>query len=628
LGFDEAKRLDNRSTSCALRALFYKADFRVFPMHSYRSHTCGALRNQDAGQSVRLSGWIHRKRDHGGLLFIDLRDHYGLTQLVFNPSSPGFQKIERLRAESVVRVDGKVVARDADTVNPNLPTGEIEVQVSDVEVLSEAAELPLPVFGEPDYPEEIRLKNRFLDLRRETLHKNIVLRSKVIHSIRSRMVDQGFLEYQTPILTASSPEGARDFLVPSRLHAGKFYALPQAPQQFKQLLMVSGFDRYFQIAPCFRDEDLRADRSLEFYQLDVEMSFVTQEDVFAAIEPVMHGVFTEFGNGKRVSTYPFVRIPYKESIAKYGSDKPDLRNPIEMQDVSTHFAGSGFKVFASILEQAGTAVWAIPAKGGGSRAFCDKMNGWAQGEGQKGLGYIFWRKEEGTEAIEAAGPIAKNIGDERTTALLEQLGLGVGDAAFFVAGKVADFYKFAGTARTKVGTDLGLVDEDQFKFCWIVDFPMFEFNEEEKKVDFSHNPFSMPQGEMEALQTKDPLDILAYQYDIVCNGYELCSGAIRNHKQDIMLKAFELAGYDESFVESQFGGMLNAFKYGAPPHGGLAPGIDRIVMLLAGQNAIREVIAFPLNQQGQDIMMNAPSEVLDKQLKELHIKVSLPIKVS
>ncbi len=592
-------------------------------MHLYRSHTCGALRNADAGQGVRLSGWIHRKRDHGGLLFIDLRDHYGLTQLVFNPSSPGFAKVERLRAESVIRIDGRVIARDADVINPNLPTGEIEVVVDAVEVLSEAAELPLPVFGEPEYPEEIRLKNRFLDLRRETLHRNIVLRSQIIADIRQRMIDQGFLEYQTPILTASSPEGARDFLVPSRLHAGKFYALPQAPQQFKQLLMVSGFDRYFQIAPCFRDEDLRADRSLEFYQLDVEMSFVTQEDVFAAIEPVMHGVFEKFGEGKRVSSYPFQRIPYRESIAKYGSDKPDLRNPIEMQDVSDHFRGGGFGLFARILETPSNAVWAVPAPKGGSRAFCDRMNSWAQGEGQPGLGYIFWSEDQGGWG----GPIAKNLGAEPTTALMTSLGLGQGDAAFFVAGDPKVFYKFAGLARTKVGTDLNLVDEDQFKFCWIVDFPMFEWNEDEKKVDFSHNPFSMPQGEMEALLGKDPLDILAYQYDIVCNGYELCSGAIRNHKQDIMLKAFDIAGYGHDVVESQFGGMLNAFKYGAPPHGGLAPGIDRIVMLLAGQTAIREVIAFPLNQQGQDVMMSAPSEVQDKQLKELHIRTALPIKV-
>lgn len=592
-------------------------------MHAYRTHTCGALRAADTGKTVRLSGWIHRKRDHGGLIFIDLRDHYGLTQLVVSPSTPGFQLVEHLRAESVIRIDGEVVARTPETVNPNLPTGEVEVRVAEVEVISESAELPLPVFGEPEYPEEIRLKNRFLDLRRETLHRNIVLRSKVIHSIRNRMIEQGFLEYQTPILTASSPEGARDFLVPSRLHPSKFYALPQAPQQFKQLLMVAGFDRYFQIAPCFRDEDLRADRSLEFYQLDVEMSFVTQEDVFAAIEPVMHGVFTEFGGGKPVTPYPFPRIPYREAIAKYGSDKPDLRNPIEMQDVSEHFRGGGFGLFARILEDAKNAVWAVPGPKGGSRAFCDRMNSWAQGEGQPGLGYIFWSDDQGGWG----GPIAKNLGAEKTDALMKSLGLGQGDAAFFVAGDPKVFYKFAGSARTKVGTDLKLVDEDRFEFAWIVDFPMFEWNEDEKRVDFSHNPFSMPQGEMAALQSKDPLEILAYQYDIVCNGYELCSGAIRNHRPDVMLKAFELAGYGPEVVEEQFGGMLNAFRHGAPPHGGLAPGIDRIVMLLAGQTAIREVIAFPLNQQGQDLLMNAPSEVADKQLKELHIRLAPPVKV-
>ena len=591
-------------------------------MHAYRTHNCGQLRGADTGAVVRLSGWIHRKRDHGGLVFIDLRDHYGLTQLVIGPTTPGFELVERLRAESVIRIDGEVVARTAETINAGLATGEVEVRVQAVEVLSEAAELPLPVFGEPDYPEDIRLKHRYLDLRRETLHKNIVLRSRVINSIRQRMIGQGFLEYQTPILTASSPEGARDFLVPSRLHAGKFYALPQAPQQFKQLLMVSGFDRYFQIAPCFRDEDLRADRSLEFYQLDVEMSFVTQEDVFAAIEPVMHGVFEEFGEGKTVTPYPFPRIPYRDAIQKYGSDKPDLRNPLEMQDVSEPFRGGGFGVFARMLEDSKNAIWAIPAPAGGSRAFCDKMNSWAQSEGQPGLGYIFWR--EGEEG--GAGPIAKNLGAERVEALRVQLGLKTGDAAFFVGGDPKVFYKFAGSARTKVGTDLGLVAEDRFDFCWIVDFPMFEINEETKQVDFSHNPFSMPQGELEALNTKDPLDILAYQYDIVCNGYELCSGAIRNHKPEIMLRAFELAGYGPEVVEEEFGGMLNAFRYGAPPHGGLAPGIDRIVMLLAGQQAIREVIAFPLNQQGQDLLMNAPSDVTDKQLKELFIRSVPPIK--
>ena len=590
-------------------------------MHAFRSHTCGALRLADAGKTVRLSGWIHRKRDHGGLLFIDLRDHYGLTQLVLSPTSPGFAAAEKLRAESVIRIDGEVVARSADTVNPNLPTGEIEVRVQSLEVLSEAAELPLPVFGEPDYPEELRLRYRYLDLRREGMHHRIVLRSKVITSIRQRMIEQGFLEYQTPILTASSPEGARDYLVPSRLHPGKFYALPQAPQQFKQLLMVSGFDRYFQIAPCFRDEDARADRSPgEFYQLDVEMSFVTQEDVFAAIEPVLHGVFEECSGGKAVTPYPFPRLPYREAIQKYGSDKPDLRNPLVMQDVSEQFRGGGFGLFARMLEDTKNAIWAIPAPSGGSRAFCDRMNSWAQSEGQPGLGYVFWR--EGEEG--GAGPIARNLGAERTQAIREQLGLKVGDAAFFVGGDPKAFYKFAGLARTKVGTDLELVDENHFDFCWIVDFPMYEWSEEEKKVDFSHNPFSMPQGELEALNNNDPLEILAYQYDIVCNGVELCSGAIRNHRPDIMVRAFEIAGYSKEQVETDFAGMLNAFRYGAPPHGGLAPGIDRIVMLLAEQQNIREVIAFPLNQQGEDLLMNAPSPVSERQLKELHIRLHSP----
>jgi aspartyl-tRNA synthetase len=592
-------------------------------MHAYRSHTCGALRLTDTGQEVRLSGWIHRKRDHGGLLFIDLRDHYGLTQLVLSPTSPGFAQAEKLRAESVIRIDGEVVARAPDVVNPNLVTGQIEVRVTALEVLGEAQELPLPVFGEPDYPEEIRLKYRFLDLRRETLHRNIVLRSNVITSIRRRMVDQGFTEFQTPILTASSPEGARDYLVPSRLHPGKFYALPQAPQQFKQLLMVSGFDRYFQIAPCFRDEDARADRSPgEFYQLDVEMSFVTQEDVFAAIEPVMHGVFQEFAGDRAVTPYPFPRIAFRDSIRKYGTDKPDLRNPIEMQDVSEHFRGGGFGVFARILETPKNAIWAIPAPGGGSRALCDRVDSWAKGEGQPGMAYIFWR--EGEEG--GAGPVAKNIGPERTEAMREQLGLKAGDAVFFAAGDPDAFHKFAGAARTRVGQEVGVIKEEGFNFCWIVDYPMYEWNEDAKQVDFSHNPFSMPQGELEALNSKDPLDILAYQYDIVCNGVELCSGAIRNHRPDIMVRAFEIAGYSQETVETQFAGMLNAFRYGAPPHGGLAPGVDRIVMLLAGQENIREVIAFPLNQQGQDLLMNAPSEVRDQQLKDLHIRLALPPK--
>ena len=594
-------------------------------MHAYRTHTCGALRLSDAGSTVRVSGWIHRKRDHGGLMFIDLRDHYGLTQLVLSPETPGFAVAEKLRAESVIRIDGEVLARTPDTVNPGLPTGEIEVRVRELAVLSEAAELPVPVFGEPDYPEDLRLKHRYLDLRRETLHKNILLRSQIVSSLRRRMIDGGFTEFQTPILTASSPEGARDFLVPSRMHPGEFYALPQAPQQFKQLLMVAGFDRYFQIAPCFRDEDARADRSPgEFYQLDIEMSFVTQDDVFGAIEPVMRGVFEEFAGERTVVAGAFPRIPYRTSIAKYGSDKPDLRNPIEMQDVSEHFRGGGFGVFAGILNASPkNQIWAIPARAGGSRAFCDRMNDWAKGEGQPGMAYIFWR--EGEEG--GAGPVAKNIGPERAEAIRQQLGLKVGDAVFFAAGDPAQFYKFAGLARTKVGTDLGLVAQGEFRFCWIVDFPMFEWNEDEKRVDFSHNPFSMPQGELDALLNKDPLDILAYQYDIVCNGVELSSGAIRNHRPDIMLKAFEIAGYGPEVVEDKFGGMLNAFRYGAPPHGGIAPGVDRIVMLLAGVENLREVIAFPLNQQARDLMMNAPAPVADRQLKELHIRVAPPIKV-
>jgi aspartyl-tRNA synthetase len=590
-------------------------------MHAYRTHTCGALRKENVGQTVRLSGWVHRVRDHGGLLFIDLRDHYGLTQCVADPKSPAFPLAEKLKPEWVVKIDGEVVARTPDTVNPNLPTGEVEVRVGALEVLSEAKELPLPVFGEPDYPEETRLKYRFLDLRRDSLHANIMKRQAIIWSLRNRMREAGFFEFQTPILTASSPEGARDYLVPSRLHPGKFYALPQAPQQFKQLIMIAGFDRYFQIAPCFRDEDARADRSPgEFYQLDLEMSFVTQDDVFDAVEPILRGLFEEFGEGKTV-TQKFPRIPYAEAIRKYGTDKPDLRNPIEMQDVTEHFRGSGFKVFAGMIEMdANTRVWAIPAKGGGSRAFCDRMNAWAQGEGQPGLGYIFFREGEG------AGPIAKNVGPERTEAIRAQLGLADGDAAFFVAGLPNEFRDFAARARVRIGNELGLTATDRFEFCWIVDFPMYEWNEEEGKIDFSHNPFSMPQGGLEALETKDPLDILAYQYDVVCNGVELSSGAIRNHKPEIMEKAFAIAGYSKEELERRFGGMLRALQYGAPPHGGIAPGIDRMVMLLCGEDNLRQVVMFPMNQQAEDLMMGAPSEVSPKQLKELHIRVVLPPK--
>ncbi|HAQ35381.1 MAG: aspartate--tRNA ligase [Maricaulis sp.] len=595
-------------------------------MHAYRTHTCGALRASDVGETVRLSGWIHRKRDHGGLLFIDLRDHFGLTQCVLEPESPHFARLERLRVESVVTISGRVVARSAEAANPNLPTGEIELRVDDLAVQSEAEELPLPVFGEPEWSEEVRLKHRYLDLRRESLHKRIVLRSKIIESIRQRMIGEGFTEYQTPILTASSPEGARDYLVPSRLHPGKFYALPQAPQQFKQLIMVSGFDRYFQIAPCFRDEDARADRAPgEFYQLDMEMSFVTQDDVFAAIEPVLLGTFEEFADGKTVTKSPIPRIPYAEAMSKYGSDKPDLRNPIEMRNVTDTFAGSGFKVFAGMIEKnPAVEVWAIPAPGGGSRAFCDRMNAWAQKEGQPGLGYIFFRDGEG------AGPIAKNIGEDRTAALRDALGLKDGDAVFFAAGQPKDFASFAGRARNVVGRELGLYEEGVFKFCWIVDFPMYEWNEDEKRVDFSHNPFSMPQMDMDAFMALDKNDheallgMKAYQYDIVVNGVELSSGAVRNHRPDVMLKAFEFAGYGPEVVEEKFGGMLNAFRYGAPPHGGIAPGIDRIVMLLAGEDNLREVVMFPKDQQARDLMMQAPADVDLRQLRELHLRTVAP----
>lgn len=601
--------------------------FFVFParedrtMHRYRSHTCGALRATDVGENARISGWCHRIRDHGGVLFIDLRDHYGLTQVVVDPDSPAFKLAETVRSEWVIRVDGRVRSRPAGTENPDLPTGQVELYGTEIEVLGPAAELPLPVFGDQEYPEETRLRYRFLDLRREKLHKNIMTRGAIIDSMRARMKGQGFFEFQTPILTASSPEGARDFLVPSRLHPGKFYALPQAPQQYKQLIMMSGFDRYFQIAPCFRDEDPRADRLPgEFYQLDLEMSFVEQEDVFAAVEPVIRGVFEDFAEGKPV-TQNWPRIPYAESMRKYGTDKPDLRNPLEMQDVSEHFRGSGFKVFARMLESETNQVWAIPGPTGGSRAFCDRMNSWAQGEGQPGLGYIMWR-----EGGEGAGPIANNIGPERTAAIREQLGLKEGDAAFFVAGDPAKFVKFAGSARTRVGEELKLVDHDRFELAWIVDFPMYEWNEDDKKVDFSHNPFSMPQGGLDALNGQDPLTIKAFQYDIACNGYEIASGGIRNHRPEAMVKAFEIAGYGEKEVVDRFGGMYRAFQYGAPPHGGMAAGVDRIVMLLCGTTNLREISIFPMNQQALDLLMGAPNEASPKQLRELHIRTNLPEK--
>lgn len=585
-------------------------------MHKYRTHNCNQLRLSDVGHAVRLSGWVFRVRDHGNLLFVDLRDHYGLTQVVIDKDSSAFALIQGVKLESVIRVDGKVLARKADQINANLPSGEIEVRAEEIELMSEAAELPLPVAGNAEYPEEIRLRNRFLDLRREKLHANIVLRSQVIASLRRRMIDQGFTEFQTPILTASSPEGARDFLVPSRLHHGKFYALPQAPQMFKQLLMVAGFDRYFQIAPCFRDEDARADRSPgEFYQLDFEMSFVTQEDVFNAIEPVLHGVFEEFSGGKQVTPPPFPRIAFKESMLKYGSDKPDLRNPIVISDVTEVFRGGGFGVFAKAIEE-GSVVRAIPAPGAGVRArsFFDGTNQWAKDEGYAGLGYINFKGGEG------GGGVAKNLGPERVAQLVAQMQLGPDDGVFFACAKPNVAAKLAGLARTRVGQELDLIEKNTFKFCWIVDFPMFEWDELEQKVIFSHNPFSMPQGEMNALETQNPLDILAFQYDIVCNGIELSSGAIRNHKPEIMYKAFEIAGYAQSVVDEQFRGMITAFKYGAPPHGGSAPGVDRIVMLLADEPNIREVILFPMNQKAEDLMMGAPSEVSPKQLRELGIR--------
>ena len=589
-------------------------------MHQYRTHTCNDLRVDDAGNTARISGWVHRKRDHGNLLFVDLRDHYGLTQVVIDVSSPIFPQLEAVRLESVICVTGDVVRRSEETVNASLPTGEVEIVVREMTLLAAAEPLPLQVNSDEDYGEEVRLRYRFLDLRRARIHRNITLRSEVIADIRRRMVAQGFVEFQTPILTSTSPEGARDFLVPSRLHPGHFYALPQAPQQFKQLIMVAGFDRYFQIAPCFRDEDARADRSPgEFYQLDVEMSFVTQDDVFAALEPVLQGVFEQFGGGKSVTQAPFPRIPYDESMQKYGSDKPDLRNPIEMSDTTDIFRGSGFKIFAGMIEKdENVRVWAIPAPGGGSRAFCDRMNSWAQKEGQPGLGYIFFRDGEG------AGPVAKNIGEERTENLRTELDLKDGDAVFFVAGVPKTFAAFAGQARMQVGEQLEMIDESRFDFCWIVDYPMYEFDEKTRKIEFSHNPFSMPQGGLEALENMDPLAVKAFQYDIVCNGIELSSGAIRNHLPEIMYKAFDIAGYGKEELETRFSGMLNALKFGAPPHGGSAPGIDRIVMLLADEQNIREVTMFPMTQQAQDLMMAAPAAVPHERLEELHIRVVQP----
>ena len=588
-------------------------------MHDYRSHTCAELNIEDVGSEVRLSGWVHRIRDHGGVLFIDLRDHYGMTQVLCDPDSPVFTEVENVRSEWCIRIDGTVKARDNELRNSKIATGDIEVFVRDIEVLGASAELPLIVFGDQEYPEETRLRYRFLDLRREVMQKNIKLRADVIASIRRRMWDIGFKEYQTPIITASSPEGARDFLIPSRLHEGKFYALPQAPQQFKQLIMVSGFDKYFQIAPCFRDEDPRADRSpTDFYQLDMEMSFVTQQDVFNTVSPVISDIFKEFSEGKAVdSPENWEIISYRDAAIWYGTDKPDLRNPIRMQDVSTHFKNSGFAIFSNILEKDGTEIRAIPAPGGGSRKFCDRMNSFAQKEGLPGMGYIFWRDNEGQ--MEAAGPLAKNIGPERTEAIRSQLGLSVGDAAFFLGGSPKTFQRVSGKARDVIGHELNLIDTNRFAFAWIVDFPIFEKDDETGKIDFEHNPFSMPQGGLDALNA-DPLNVLGYQYDLACNGFELVSGAIRNHQPELMFKAFEIAGYNEDEVRRRFGGMVNAFQYGAPPHGGCAAGIDRIVMLLANQENIREVIMFPMNQRAEDLMMGAPSEPTSEQLMELNLR--------
>mgnify|MGYP000038270882 CR=1 FL=1 len=609
-------------------------------MHAYRSHTCGELRKSNVGETVKLSGWVHRKREHANALFIDLRDHYGISQVVVYPTASFYEDLKRCTSESVITVTGELLERDAEAINAEIPTGEVELRADEAIIESAAAPLPLPVFGEQDYPEEIRLKHRYLDLRRETLHANMILRAEVIASIRRRMVEQGFTEYQTPILTASSPEGARDFLVPSRLHPGEFYALPQAPQQFKQLLMVSGFDRYFQIAACFRDEDARADRSPgEFYQLDIEMSFVTQEDVFQSIEPVMHGVFAEFadwqGKGRKIPEGPFPRIPYAEAMAKYGSDKPDLRNPIELVDVTDFFADdskTGFSIFAKIIKGGGKVV-AIPAPKATetqSRKFFDEMDKWAKKEMQApGLGYARLRAGEDGVVV-SQDPVLKNFDADHLKAFLEQTGLGDGDGIFFSAGKPGDAYKLAGAARTKVGEELDLIEQGVFRFCWIVDFPMYEWDEENKKVDFSHNPFSMPQGGLEVLEAattdEDLLAINAFQYDIVCNGIELSSGAIRNHRPELMLKAFEKAGYGPEVVEAEFGGMLNAFRYGAPPHGGIAPGVDRMVMLLADAENIRDVTLFPMNQQARDLMMQAPSPVRDEQLRELHVRLAPQVK--